>query len=71
LKRRIEAHICLSFTAYAVYKELERVLKEENRESRRDYAQYVSTRNHSAAIMALKKDTLKNGRYSNHTDSNN
>jgi transposase len=29
LRRRIEAHICLSFTAYAVYKELERVLKEE------------------------------------------
>jgi len=29
LKRRIEAHICLSFTAYAVYKELERVLKQD------------------------------------------
>jgi transposase len=29
LKRRIEAHICLSFTAYAIYKELERVLKKE------------------------------------------
>jgi transposase len=28
LKRRIEAHICLSFTAYAVYKELERILKQ-------------------------------------------
>jgi transposase len=26
LKRRIEAHICISFTAYAIYKELERVL---------------------------------------------
>ena len=30
LRRRIEAHICISFTAYAIYKELERVLKEEN-----------------------------------------
>lgn len=30
LRNRIEAHICLSFTAYAVYKELERVLKIEN-----------------------------------------
>lgn len=30
LKNRIEAHICLSFTAYTVYKELERVLKIEN-----------------------------------------
>lgn len=29
LKRRIEAHICLSFTAYSIYKELERVLKQE------------------------------------------
>lgn len=29
LRNRIEAHICLSFTAYSVYKELERVLKQE------------------------------------------
>jgi len=29
LKRRIEAHICISFTAYTVYKELERILKKE------------------------------------------
>jgi len=29
LKRRIEAHICISFTAYTVYKELERTLKNE------------------------------------------
>ena len=29
LRKRIEAHICLSFVAYAVYKELERVLKLE------------------------------------------
>ncbi len=28
LKSRIEAHICISFTAYCVYKELERLLKE-------------------------------------------
>ena len=30
LRHRIEAHICIAFTAYIVYKELERVLKEEN-----------------------------------------
>lgn len=30
LRHRIEAHICISFTAYAIYKELERVLKKEN-----------------------------------------
>lgn len=29
LRRRIEAHICVSFTAYTIYKELERVLKAE------------------------------------------
>lgn len=29
LRRRIEAHICISFTAYTIYKELERVLKLE------------------------------------------
>ncbi len=29
LKRRIEAHICISFVAYTVYKELERILKKE------------------------------------------
>lgn len=30
LSRRIAAHICLSFVAYTIYKELERVLKEQN-----------------------------------------
>ena len=29
LRHRIEAHICIAFTAYTVYKELERVLYEE------------------------------------------
>ena len=28
LRHRIEAHICIAFTAYSVYKELERVLQE-------------------------------------------
>lgn len=30
LPHRIEGHICISFTAYSIYKELERVLKAEN-----------------------------------------
>lgn len=30
LRNRIEAHICISFTAYCIYKELERVLYAEN-----------------------------------------
>ena len=30
LKDRIEAHICISFTAYAIYKELERLLYKYN-----------------------------------------
>lgn len=29
LRNRIEAHICIAFTAYGIYKELERVLKKE------------------------------------------
>ena len=29
LRRRIEAHICISFAAYSIYKELERVLYKE------------------------------------------
>ncbi len=29
LSNRIEAHICLSFVAYSIYKELERILKKE------------------------------------------
>jgi transposase len=29
LRNRIEAHVCISFTAYCIYKELERVLYEE------------------------------------------
>lgn len=29
LRNRIEAHVCLSFVAYTIYKELERVLKQE------------------------------------------
>lgn len=29
LARRIEAHICISFTAYKILKELERVLRKE------------------------------------------
>lgn len=30
LKKRIEAHICIAFVAYKLYKELERILKEKN-----------------------------------------
>ena len=30
LKNRIHAHICISFTAYTIYKELERILYKEN-----------------------------------------
>lgn len=30
LKNRIQAHICIAFSAYCIYKELERVLYKEN-----------------------------------------
>ena len=29
LKHKVETHICIAFTAYTIYKELERVVKEE------------------------------------------
>lgn len=32
LRRRIEAHMCISFTAYSIYKDLEKALKLENSE---------------------------------------
>ena len=32
LRDRIEAHICISFTAYCIYKELERLLMQEKSE---------------------------------------
>ena len=32
LQRRIEAHICIAFCAYKIYKELERLLKEKKAE---------------------------------------
>ncbi len=32
LRNRIEAHICISFTAYCIYKELERILKKSGTE---------------------------------------
>jgi transposase len=38
LKERIEAHICISFMAYLVYKELERGLKEKNSQISMDTA---------------------------------
>jgi hypothetical protein len=40
LQNRIEAHICISFTAYCIYKELERVLvKEKSRLSLKQAAE--------------------------------
>ena len=32
IRRRIEAHICISFAAYSIYKDLERALKLTNSE---------------------------------------
>lgn len=44
LQHRIEAHICISFTAYCIYKELERVLqKEKSSLSLRQAAELVQT----------------------------
>lgn len=44
LRKRIEAHICISFTAYALYKELERILyKEKNPFSVKKAAELTQT----------------------------
>jgi transposase len=46
LKNRIEAHICIAFTAYSIYKELERILYKEKsslslKKGSRAHSQYV------------------------------
>jgi len=41
-RKRIEAHICICFVAYKVYKELERLLKEAGSEMNPDKAIYIA-----------------------------
>ncbi len=65
LRHRIEAHICISFTAYCIYKELERVLyKEKSSLSLKQAAEL--THNNMKSLTHYrnpntKKTALKNG----------
>ena len=51
LKRRIEAHICLFFVAYAVYNELERILKIEKFEMSVEKAAEITHNMYQLSIM--------------------
>ena len=55
LKRRIEAHICIAFAAYKVYKELERQLKEKNAAISSEQAIEISKTIYSVKIVTPKQ----------------
>jgi len=58
LKNRIEAHICISFTAYSIYKELERVLyKEKSRLSIKSAAELTHNMYQIAYTLPESKHT--------------
>lgn len=60
LRRRIEAHICLSFTAYAIYKELERILKQEKFELSVEKAAEITNNMYQAEITLPESRHTKN-----------
>lgn len=55
VKRRIEAHICIAFVAYKVYKELERQLKEKNAEISPEQAIEIAKTIYSVKIVTPKQ----------------
>jgi len=66
LKHRIEAHICISFTAYCIYKELERALYKEKvklvvEESSRAYPWHVPNLIYTPRIKTYQITTPENG----------
>lgn len=60
LRRRIEAHICLSFVAYTIYKELERVLKQEKFELSVEKAAEITHNMYQAEIILPESMHTKN-----------
>ena len=59
LKRRIEAHICISFAAYKVYKELERLLKNKKSELSPEKAVDIAKTIYSIKIQTpLNKESI-------------
>ncbi len=66
LRKRIEAHICISFAAYAVYKELERVLYLEKsplslKKSSRDNPQCLPGNIPTSRFKTYQKQASENG----------
>jgi len=60
LAKRIEAHICISFTAYAIYKELERVLyKEKSNLSLNKAAEITQNMYQLRVVLPNNKETKK------------
>jgi len=55
VKRRIEAHICIAFVAYKVYKELERQLKEKKAEISPEQAIEIAKTIYSVKIVTPKQ----------------
>lgn len=60
LKKRIEAHICLSFVAYTIYKELERVLKQEKFPLSVEKAAEITHNMYQAVIVLPESKHTKN-----------
>ncbi len=60
LQNRIEAHICISFVAYKVYKELERKLKEKNSELSPEKAIEIAKTIYSIRVVTPKNKEVIN-----------
>lgn len=58
-KERIEAHICLNFTAYKVYKELERLLKEKNTNLSPEKVIEIIQNIHEITVVTPNQEVLK------------
>lgn len=60
LRSRIEAHICLSFVAYSIYKELERILKQEQYPLSVEKAAEITGNMYQVEIMLPESKQTKN-----------
>lgn len=58
-KKRIEAHICLNFVAYKVYKELERILKSKKTELSPEKVIEIIQNIYEISLMTPNKDVVR------------
>jgi transposase len=63
LQRRIEAHICIAFCTYKIYKELERQLKQKQATWSAEKAIDICKTIHSVSIKTHLSDTIHNRLY--------